>query len=1075
MKRTIFVLICWAALSLQSGCPDPNPQRTPIPPTIQILEPDDSVAMPQYAFGESITFSASASDNYDQSADLVVVWSTTWIDEEQNEQQAHLGDTTVGNDGRSTLSTAALEAGTHTVTAEVTDSDDLTAYDFVDVLVYAYNEPPTVEITAPVDLDVFDEGESVNFSAVAGDDLDVEGLSVVWRSNLDGEFNWDSPSGTGVLNFQAADLSAGEHEVTVEVTDDGENTANDNVTFTIVPENQPPSMPSVDIQPLGPGVGDDLVCYASGSVDPEGGLVTYTYEWDLDGLPSGWATDVLDSSNTATGDEWTCRVTPWDPEGLDGDEGSATTIIDNSLPSFSSVTLTPTTAYEDSLLSCEGFGWYDPDGDAEGALYEWLVDSSTVAGATLSVLDGNDFDRDDVVECIITPYDGIDSGLPLTSNPVTILNSPPPDPVVEIQPTPLLTTDTVTCMVTNQDPDLDGDLIVYSYEWLLDGAAQPQYSGLFSVPSSDTEIGQEWECQVQGSDGYVLSNWVSAFATVVPAEGDLVITEIMIDPVVVDDSYGEYIEIYNTTAGAIPLDGFVLRDAGIDYHQINSGGLAYVMAGDYFVLGINSNPGTNGDVTVDYQYASFEMDNGPDRVELEFVGVIVDAVDYDWGTNFPAPSAASMSLAVGVLNAIDNDLGVNWCGSTTPIYQWGDAGTPGAANDSCDCWDSDSDGDGFGVHGDCTYTDCDDADATIYPGAQEVCEDGTDQDCDGSDAICTCAQTDLDGDGYGTSNLCVLIDCDDSDPAIYPGATETCNFIDDDCDGVVDDGFDVDGDGYTTCNGDCDDGYAATYPGAAEICDGEDNDCDGLYPADEDDDDGDGWMVCDGDCDDLDPAINPLATEICDGDDNNCNGTTDEAWSNCTPPNASGGCSGGSCIVGTCDPTWYDMNGNYPDGCEAQEDSWETFDLGGDDCTLAVDGGWVLPDTSYNTQTISGNIVPANDTDYYLVHFTDGADANYANDPFNVTASIADANDGFRIAVYEDTCAVFSHGTPTVTCTTELTSFSHDSTGEQPCVNNSTTPGYNECNDDSINLIIKVFRIGGTNDDTPYTLTVSNG
>ena len=562
MRRTILVLICWAAMMLHAGCPDPNPQRTPIPPTIDIVAPDDSIATPSFAFGDSITFSASASDNYDADADLVVVWSTTWIDASQTEQQVHLGDTTVGNDGRSTLISNALEAGAHTVRAEVTDSDDLTAYDFVNVVLYEYNEFPTVEITAPVDEDVFDEGDAINFSAVAWDDLDLVGLSVVWRSNMDGDFNWDSPSETGVLNFQTAGLSAGDHEITVQVTDDEAQSASDSVLISITPDNQPPSMPSVDIQPLGPGVGDDLVCYASGSVDPEGGLVTYTYAWDLDGAPSGWSSDVIDSSYTGTGDEWTCRVVPWDPEGLDGPEGSATVVVDNSLPSYSSVTLTPYTAYETSILVCEAFGWYDLDGDPEGALYEWLVDSTTVAGATLSVLDGNDFDRDDVVECIVTPFDGTDSGLPLTSNPVTILNSPPPDPVVVIQPSPLHTTDTVTCMVTYQDPDPDGDLIMYSYEWFLDGVAQPQYSGSFSVPPGDTEIGDEWECQVQGTDGIVPTNWVSSSETVVPAEGDLVITEIMIDPVVVDDSYGEYIEIYNTSAGVIPLDGFVLQDSG---------------------------------------------------------------------------------------------------------------------------------------------------------------------------------------------------------------------------------------------------------------------------------------------------------------------------------------------------------------------------------------------------------------------------------------------------------------------------------------------------------------------------------
>jgi hypothetical protein len=90
---------------------------------------------------------------------------------------------------------------------------------------------------------------------------------------------------------------------------------------------------------------------------------------------------------------------------------------------------------------------------------------------------------------------------------------------------------------------------------------------------------------------------------------------------------------------------------------------------------------------------------------------------------------------------------------------------------------------------------------------------------------------DCDGDGATKQ-----IDCDDTNANIYPGATEKCNKLDDNCDGVVDEGcstgkkpVDSDGDGYTSGPKDCDDSNANIHPGAIEVCgDNVDNNCDGV-------------------------------------------------------------------------------------------------------------------------------------------------------------------------------------------------------------------------------------------------------
>jgi hypothetical protein len=125
----------------------------------------------------------------------------------------------------------------------------------------------------------------------------------------------------------------------------------------------------------------------------------------------------------------------------------------------------------------------------------------------------------------------------------------------------------------------------------------------------------------------------------------------------------------------------------------------------------------------------------------------------------------------------------------------------------------DSDGDGYGDSGDFTQacsppggyvadsTDCNDAAGSIHPGATEIVGDGVDQDCNGVE-VC---YADADDDGYRPDATTTVSsadsdctdtqeaertdpagDCNDANASIHPGAVESCNQIDDDCDGIAD-------------------------------------------------------------------------------------------------------------------------------------------------------------------------------------------------------------------------------------------------------------------------------------------------
>ena len=254
--------------------------------------------------------------------------------------------------------------------------------------------------------------------------------------------------------------------------------------------------------------------------------------------------------------------------------------------------------------------------------------------------------------------------------------------------------------------------------------------------------------------------------------------------------------------------------------------------------------------------------------------------------------------------------------------------------------------------------------------------------------VITPTGNDADADGYDDSE-----DCDDNDASVFPGAPEACNGVDDDCDGDIDEDAtdmvvwyaDADADGFTSADDtisaceapsgyasaseldDCNDDDADTNPDADETCDGADNDCDGDIDEDAIDQstwytdaDGDGYgdvntetLACEAaadqvdngdDCDDGNDAISPDADEVCDTVDNDCDSDIDEdaidalTWYADTDADTYGDAD--SVLVECTQPGGYvdNMDDCNDDESSAYPGAPEICDELDNDCDTVVDG-----------------------------------------------------------------------------------------------------------------------------------------
>ena len=251
-----------------------------------------------------------------------------------------------------------------------------------------------------------------------------------------------------------------------------------------------PSITSFVFSPIEHLYTDDVLNFSASHGDPDGDPTpTVTYEWRVEGV-AVQSTDSLANTPAADfdlgvaghGDVGQTVAMYYAVNG-----GSMTflvsAVVENSAPSMEGATIDPSSPRTNDSLTVVASS-SDADGDTVAYDYQWIKNASDLTGETGSTLDlsvsGNG-DKGDQISVRLTPDDGSDEGSAFTTDPVTIVNTAPTATVALSDSGPG-TDDTLIATASRNDDD--GDPVLLTYVWKVDGVTKQTTSNVASLSDS---------------------------------------------------------------------------------------------------------------------------------------------------------------------------------------------------------------------------------------------------------------------------------------------------------------------------------------------------------------------------------------------------------------------------------------------------------------------------------------------------------------------------------------------------------------------------------------------------------------
>jgi parallel beta-helix repeat protein len=480
-------------------------------------------------------------------------------------------------------------------------------------------------------------------------DSDSEGSTIIYWY-IDGIHNSTYDNLTGI---DSSFTSKGQTWVCEVIPHDGVVYGFPVISLPATILNTPPEATNVQIVETSPKSADNLhVTYTFYDIDGDIDTRTLTRWWYNNG--SGWTYSGIDnptlsSENTVKGEQWKCIITPGDGEDYGDPVESPLVTIGNSAPEVSLVIITPESPNSNETLYVS-YAYYDLDDDSEsGSEIRWYKDGEEQWNLNDSVsVDSSLIQKDESWYYIITPSDGEDFGVSVTSDIITIGNTPPYVTNITISPSDPRTWDELTVTYEFNDNDGDSESLDTTVRWLRWSVNVFFDTGLRGKTLSSVHTSKEeiWTCEVIPHDGFdegpaIRSDMnvtiingapVILAATVIPqnptADTDLQAYYEYNDPDSDPESgskiiwYRDDVEQWSLNDSSVVDSSFTLKGEIWHFLIIPSDGetLGKSMISDNITIGNTPpyvlnitisplNPNTNDNLTVNYQFYDNDGDN----------------------------------------------------------------------------------------------------------------------------------------------------------------------------------------------------------------------------------------------------------------------------------------------------------------------------------------------------------------------------------------------------------------------------------------------------------------------------------